>query len=57
MAAILANARFRAGVDSFLTSLDAQRTAYAAQQQLVTTRLARGSNAVTIYRVLGGGLN
>jgi multidrug efflux system outer membrane protein len=57
IAANLANARFRAGVDSFLTSLDAQRTAYAAQQQLVTTRLNRGSNAVTIYRVLGGGLN
>jgi outer membrane protein, multidrug efflux system len=57
VAANLANARFRAGVDSFLTSLDAQRTAYAAQQQLVTTRLNRGSNAVTIYRILGGGLN
>jgi outer membrane protein, multidrug efflux system len=57
IAANLANARFRAGVDSFLTSLDAQRTAYAAQQQLVTTRFNRGDNAVTIYRVLGGGLN
>jgi outer membrane protein, multidrug efflux system len=57
IAANLANARYRVGVDSFLTSLDAQRTAYAAQQQLVTTRFARGGNAVTLYRVLGGGLD
>ncbi len=57
VAANLSDARYRAGVDSFLTSLDAQRTAYAAQQQLVTTRLARGANSVTLYRVLGGGLN
>lgn len=57
VASNLANARFRAGVDSFLTSLDAQRTAYAAQQQLVTTRLNRGGNSVTLYRVLGGGLD
>ncbi|HWK36963.1 efflux transporter outer membrane subunit, partial [Sphingomonas sp.] len=34
VAARLSDARFRAGVDSFLTALDAQRTAYAAQQQL-----------------------
>ena len=47
----------RAGVDSFLVSLDAQRTAYAAQQQLVTTRLAQASNLVELYRRLGGGLN
>jgi len=57
VAANLSDARYRAGVDSFLTSLDAQRTSYAAQQQLVNTRLARGANAVTLYRVLGGGLN
>ncbi len=57
VAANLSDARYRAGVDSFLTSLDAQRTSYAAQQQLVTTRLGRGANAVTLYRVLGGGLS
>ncbi len=51
------DARFRAGVDSFLTTLDAQRTAYAAEQSLVTTRLTRASNLVTLYRTLGGGLN
>ena len=57
VAARLSDARYRAGVDSFLTSLDAQRTAYAAQQQLVQTRFARGGNLVELYRALGGGLN
>jgi multidrug efflux system outer membrane protein len=57
VAARLSDARFRAGVDSFLNTLDAQRTAYAAQQQLVTTRLTQASNLVELYRSLGGGLN
>lgn len=56
VAARLSEARYRAGVDSFLTSLDAQRTAYAAQQQLATTRLTRISNLIELYRALGGGL-
>ena len=56
VAARLSEARYRAGVDSFLVSLDAQRTAYAAQQQLVNTRLARASNLVELYRSLGGGI-
>ncbi|MGK6320082.1 efflux transporter outer membrane subunit [Sphingomonas sp. DT-204] len=57
VAARLSDARFRAGVDSFLTTLDAQRTAYGAQQQLVTTRFTQASNLVELYRSLGGGLN
>jgi outer membrane protein, multidrug efflux system len=57
VAARLSDARYRVGVTSFITALDAQRTAYAAQQQLVTTRLARTSNLVELYRALGGGLN
>ncbi len=56
VAARLSDARYRAGVDSFLVSLDAQRTAYAAQQDLVTTRALRATNLVTLYRTLGGGL-
>jgi multidrug efflux system outer membrane protein len=55
-AARLSDARFRAGVDSFLTTLDAQRTAYAARQNLVTTRLTQETNLVELYRTLGGGL-
>ncbi len=57
VAARLSDARYRAGVDSFLTVLDSQRTAYAAEQSLVTTRLTRASNLVTLYRTLGGGLD
>lgn len=56
VAARLSDARYRAGVDSFLVSLDAQRTAYSARQQLVTTRLTRATNLVELYRSLGGGL-
>lgn len=50
----LTEARYRGGIDSFLQSLDAQRSLYAAQRRLVATRLARASNLVTLYRVLGG---
>jgi multidrug efflux system outer membrane protein len=57
VASRLSDARYRVGVTSFLTALDAQRTAYAAQQQLVTTRLAKASNLIELYRSLGGGLN
>ncbi|CAM3194865.1 Putative efflux pump outer membrane protein [Sphingomonas antarctica] len=56
VAARLSDARYRVGVDSFLTALDAQRVAYAVSQQLVTTRLTRSTNLVTLYRTLGGGL-
>jgi multidrug efflux system outer membrane protein len=57
VAAKLSDARYRAGVDSFLVALDAQRTAYAAEQQLVTTRTTRANNLIELYRALGGGLN
>ena len=56
VSAKLSDARYRAGVDSFLVALDAQRTAYAAEQQLVTTRTTRSSNLIELYRALGGGL-
>ena len=57
VAARLSDARFRIGVASFLDALISQRTAYAAQQQLVTTRLNRDLNLVELYRSLGGGLS
>ncbi len=57
VAARLSDARYRVGVSSFLNTLDAQRTAYAAEQQLVTTRFTRGGNLVELYRALGGGLD
>lgn len=51
----LSQARHDAGRDSYLALLDAQRTLYAAQQAVVTTRLAEQANRVTLYKVLGGG--
>jgi multidrug efflux system outer membrane protein len=51
----LSEAVFRNGASSYLEVLDAQRTLYAAQQSLITLRLAEQGNRVTLYRVLGGG--
>ena len=52
----IAQARYKAGTDSFLTFLDAQRTLYTAQQQLASDTLSQQSNLVTLYKVLGGGV-
>lgn len=51
----LADMRFRAGVDSFLPVLDAQRILYSAQQSVVTVELERLRNLATLYKALGGG--
>ncbi len=51
----LSEARYKGGIDSYLSVLVAQRALYVAQQQLVGVRLARLSNQVTLYKVLGGG--
>ena len=51
----LAEARFKAGMDDRLATLDAQRSLYAAQQGLVQVELARQINRVTLYKALGGG--
>jgi multidrug efflux system outer membrane protein len=51
----LATERFDKGVDSYLVVLDAQRSLYAAQQGLVSLRLARTASQVRLYAVLGGG--
>ncbi|MCQ4159370.1 efflux transporter outer membrane subunit [Roseomonas sp. GC11] len=51
----LAEMRFRAGVDTYLTVLDAQRSLFSAQQTLISLRESRLSNLVTLYKVLGGG--
>jgi multidrug efflux system outer membrane protein len=49
----LSEARFRRGVDSYLQLLDAQRSFYAAQQNLIGTQRTRMGNLVTLYKVLG----
>ena len=51
----LSQARYESGIDSYLNVLDAQRSLYAAQQNLITSRLVRLNNMVTLYKVLGGG--
>jgi len=53
----LSDARYTKGIDSYLGVLDAQRSLYAAQQGLITLRLAKLTNLVTLYKVLGGGNN
>jgi outer membrane protein, multidrug efflux system len=50
----LTEARYRNGIDSFLASLDAQRSYYAAQRTLVLSRLVAATNLVDIYETLGG---
>jgi len=51
----LAQARYEKGVASHLNVLDAQRSLYNAQQGLISVRLSRLINMVTLYKVLGGG--
>ena len=50
----LSDARFQAGVDNYLTVLDAQRSLYAAQQTLISLRLSEQINRVTLWKALGG---
>jgi multidrug efflux system outer membrane protein len=52
----LSDLRYRAGIDTFLTTLDSQRALYTAEQSLLATRLTHDANAVELYRSLGGGL-
>jgi outer membrane protein, multidrug efflux system len=51
----LSQRRYQVGSDSYLEVLDSQRSDYAAQQGLITTRLAEQSNRVSLYKALGGG--
>ncbi len=51
---MLADARYREGIDPYLSSLDAQRTLYSARRSLANIRLTRADNLVELYRTLGG---
>jgi outer membrane protein, multidrug efflux system len=51
---LLTEARYRNGIESFLGSLDAQRSYYSAQRTLVLSRLETATNLVDLYRSLGG---
>ncbi|MBY8945012.1 AdeC/AdeK/OprM family multidrug efflux complex outer membrane factor [Pseudomonas sp. SH10-3B] len=50
----LAQHRYRSGVDSNLTFLDAQRSLFSAQQGLIVDRLAQLVAEVNLYTALGG---
>jgi multidrug efflux system outer membrane protein len=51
---LLTEARYRAGIDNFLATLDAQRSYYAAQRALVQTQLDAAQNLVNLYQAIGG---
>jgi multidrug efflux system outer membrane protein len=51
---MLSDARYREGIDNFLSTLDAQRSYYFAQQTLVLSKLTAASNLVDLYESLGG---
>jgi multidrug efflux system outer membrane protein len=51
----LSNLRYEKGVDSYLGVLDAQRSLRVSEQVLIALRLARITNQVRLYAVLGGG--
>ena len=53
----LAERRYRIGVDSNLTFLDAQRQLFSSQQSLITDRLSQLVSEVNLYKALGGGWN
>jgi multidrug efflux system outer membrane protein len=51
----IADARYEAGISSYLEVLDAQRELFAAQQSVVATRRAGLTTAAQLYKALGGG--
>lgn len=53
--ATLSEQRYRAGVDGRLELLDSQRQQYLAQQGLLDLRREEISNAIALYKALGGG--
>lgn len=54
-AVTLATVRYHNGLVNYLEVLDAQRTALAAEMQLVQTERARLTDLVALFKALGGG--
>lgn len=48
--------RYQQGVDRFLTTLDAQRTLYAAETNLIRLRQQKMAHHIQLYKALGGGV-
>jgi len=53
---MLADARYQNGIASSLELFDSERQLFLAEQLLVTAQLLRLTNAIDLYRSLGGGL-
>ena len=51
----LADERYRTGLDTYITVLDSQRSAFQAEAQLIAARRLRLENRVDLYLALGGG--
>jgi NodT family efflux transporter outer membrane factor (OMF) lipoprotein len=51
----LAEERYRAGLETYTTVLDSQRSAVNAEAELITARRIRLENRVNLYLALGGG--
>jgi multidrug efflux system outer membrane protein len=52
----LAQARYKNGIANYLEVLDAERELFTAEQQLLQTKLLNLTNAIDLYRALGGGI-
>lgn len=50
----LSEARYKAGVENYLTTLDAERSYYSARQLVVQSKLTAAQNLVNLYQSLGG---
>ena len=50
----LGTARYRQGIDPYLSTLVAQRDLYSARQRMAAIRLTRAQNLVALYQALGG---
>ena len=51
----IAYARFRSGLDNYLTVLDAERSLFINQQNILQLELAKLVSQIQLYQALGGG--
>jgi len=52
----LANERFRQGISTYLSVLDAQRELLSSQQQLLSVQMMQLTTEIGLYKALGGGV-
>jgi len=54
-AASLANALYNEGVSDFMDVVDAERSLYVSQDELVQSRINTTLHAIAVFKALGGG--